>query len=250
MQFQKDTNKNRKKKRRIYYQDNTPESETGEMIYTDPNGNQVYSPFNDSPEQIIDYNELEPSNNVKKTKTVFQTVRNELKGNPDMINMMSDQPFPSLVMNINRSPFNPRYERTPQTLNIGSSRDDNDYNIPTINSRKSPNNYYYNNNRESNDDYLHSPYEDDDYQIIQRDNQNQRTGILYRNRSPVINLNRRNKNISPYGRPQAIPINKMSPEQNYDESNFSGEKQPQEKTAHFNNLKNYLGNNNINYNIN
>ena len=250
MQFQKDTNKNRKKKRRIYYQDNTPESETGEMIYTDPNGNQVYSPFNDSPEQIIDYNELEPSNNVKKTKTVFQTVRNELKGNPDMINMMSDQPFPSLVMNINRSPFNPRYERTPQTLNIGSSRDDNDYNIPTINSRKSPNNYYYNNNRESNDDYLHSPYEDDDYQIIQRDNQNQRTGILYRNRSPVINLNRRKKNISPYGRPQAIPINKMSPEQNYDESNFSGEKQPLEKTAHFNNLKNYLGNNNINYNIN
>ena len=250
MQFQKDTNKNRIKQRRIYYQDNTPESETGEMIYTDPNGNQVFSPFHDSPEQIIDYNDIEPSGNVKKTKSVFQTVRNELKGNPDMINVMSDQPFPSLVMNINRPAFNPQYERTPQTLNIGSSRDDNEYNMPTYNSRKSPNNYYYNNNRESNDEYLHSPYEDDDYQIMQRETQSQRKGMLYRNRSPVINLNRRNKNISPYGRPQAVPINKMSPEQNYDESNFSGEKQPPEKTAQFNNLKNYLGNNNINYNLN
>ena len=241
MQFQKDTNRNRIRQRRIYYQENTPESETGEMIYTDPNGNQLFSPFHDSPEHIIDINDIEQNNNIQKTKSVLQTVRNDLKGNPEIMNMVSDQPFPSLVMNINRQPPNPRYERTPQTINIGSSRDDYDYNIRTLNSRKSPNNMIYN-----NDEYLQSPYEDDDYQPMPRETQSQRTGMHYRNRSPVINLNNRKKNISPYGKPGSIPINKMSPEQNYDESNFSGEKQPQERTGQYNHLKNYLGKNNIN----
>jgi len=252
MQFQKDTNNNRIRQRRIYYQDNTPESENGEMIYTDPNGNQVFSPFQDSPDQNYDYNEGEPNSNPKKTKSVFQTVRNDLKGNPEMVNLMSDQPFPSLVMNLNQSNPNPQYQRSPQNLNMGSSRDDNDYNIPTLNSRKSPNNVVYNNNRDSNDEYFQSPYEDDDYQGYPQESQSQRTGNLYRNRSPVINLNNRNKNISPYGRPGAIPINKMSPEQNYEESNYSGEKQPLERSNQYNNLKNYLGknnpyNNNLNY---
>ena len=170
MQFQKDTNNNRIRKRRIYYQDNTPESETGEMIYTDPNGNQVFSPFQDS---------QEPNSNPKKTKTVFQTVRNDLKGNPDMVTLMSDQPFPSLVMNINQSGRNPQYQRSPQLLNMASSQDDNDYNIPTINSRQSPINLMYN-NRDSNDDYLHSPYEDDDNQGYPQESQSQRTGMIYR----------------------------------------------------------------------
>ena len=62
MQFQKDTNRNQIRQRRIYYQENTPESETGEMIYTDPNGNQVFSPFQDSPEEIQDFNDAEPNN--------------------------------------------------------------------------------------------------------------------------------------------------------------------------------------------
>ena len=251
MQFQKDTNNNRIRQRRIYYQDNNPESDNGEMIYTDPNGNQVFSPFQDSPEEIQDFNDAEPNTNPKKNKSVFHHVRNDLKSNPEMVNMISDQPFPSLVMNINRPSRYPKYERTPQALNVGSSPDDNDYNIRTLNSRKSPNsNFIYNNNRDSNDAYLHSPYDDeDDYEAIPPENHSQRMGMIYRNRSPVINLNRRNKNTSPYGRPGAIPINKMSPEQNYEESNFSGEKQPIERTSQFNNLKNYLGKNNI-YNMN
>ncbi len=66
MQFQKDTNNNRIRQRRIYYQDNNPESDNGEMIYTDPNGNQVFSPFQDSPEEIQDFNDAEPNTNPKK----------------------------------------------------------------------------------------------------------------------------------------------------------------------------------------
>ena len=250
MQFQKDTTNKRIRQRKIYYQDNPPESETGEMIYTDPNGNQVFSPLQDSPEQMLDYNDTEPSR-AQKTKSVFQTVRNDLKNNPEMVNMISDQPFPSLVMNINNQPSpDPRFERSPLTMNLGSSREDNDYNIRTTKVRKSPNNIAYNNNsnnyRDSNDEYMQSPYEDDDYQVVTRGDRNQRTGILYRNRSPVINTHNINKSISPYGRPGVIPINKMSPEQNYDESNYSGEKPPKERSAYYNNLKNYLGNNNNN----
>ena len=230
MQFQKDSNNNRIRQRRVYIQDNTPESEPGDIIYGDPNGNQVFSPNQDSPEQYYDFNEGEPSSIPNKTRSVFQ----------------KDQGFPSLFVNSNSTQGNPnpKYQRSPHLYNMGSSRDDNDYNMPTINSRKSPNNVMYNINRDSNDDYLHSPYEDDDYQAYPRESQ--RTGMFFRDRSPVINLNKRNnKNISPYGRPGVIPINKMSPEQNYEESNYSAEKQSQERTAKFNNLKNYLGKNNL-----
>ena len=38
MQFQKDSNNNRIRQRRVYIQDNTPESEPGDIIYGDPNG--------------------------------------------------------------------------------------------------------------------------------------------------------------------------------------------------------------------
>ena len=242
MQFQKDTNNNRSRQRRINYQDNSPESETGEIRYTDPNGNQLFSPYQDSPEQNLGFIEG-PRSIPTNTRSVFQTVRNDLRGNPEMINQISDQPFPSLVMNFNQTNRNMRYQRSPQIINLGSSRDDNEYYMPTWNSRKSPNNLAYN-NRENNDDYLPSPYEDDDYQNIQRESRSQRTGVVYRNRSPLITFSKTNQNISPYNRPGVIPTNKMSPEQNYDESNYSGEKQPLQRTAQFNVLKNHLGKNN------
>ena len=70
MQFQKDKSKNKPKK--VYIQDNTPDSDNGEMLYTDPNGNQVMSPMMDSQDQIMDSNE--PNGDNQKTKSVFQTV--------------------------------------------------------------------------------------------------------------------------------------------------------------------------------
>ena len=233
MQFQKDSNNNRIRQRRIYYQDNTPESEPGELIYRDPIGNQVFSPNQSSPEQNYDFTAEEPNSIQIQTKSMYQKIPKEFKENSEKIYNQN---------------FNPKYQRSPHILNIGSSREDNDYNIlPSINSKKSPNNNirYNNFNRDSNDDYFQSPYEDDDYQPYPRESQ--RTGMFYRERSPVINLNKKNKNknISPYGRPGVIPINKMSPEQNYEESNDSGEKHSKEKTAQFNNLKNYLGRNNL-----
>lgn len=133
MQFQKDKSKNKPKK--VYIQDNTPDSDNGEMLYTDPNGNQVMSPMMDSQDQIMDSNE--PSGDNQKTKSVFQTVRNDLRNNADMVQLVSDQPIPSLVVNIPSRNEEEIYERSPKNINVDPSfRDDYDYNIHTLNARK------------------------------------------------------------------------------------------------------------------
>ena len=235
MQFQKDKYKNKSRPRKVYIQDNTPDSENGDFLYTDPNGNQYLSPMLDSQEQMMDY---EQSGDPQKTKSVFQTVRNDLRNNSDMVQLVSDQPIPSLVVNIPSRNAEEVYEPSPKTINVGSSRDDYDYNIRTLNARKSPKNMMYQNYRDSNDEYMEqSPYDDEDYP------ENPRAAMFSRSRSPQISQAYRNKNLSPYGRPGVggvIPLNKMSPSQNYDDLNYSGEKNQDNQ---YNNLKNYLGNN-------
>ena len=241
MQFQKDKYKNKGRPRKVYIQDNTPDSENGEFINTDPNGNQILSPMYDSQEQIVDYNE--PMGDPQKTKSVFQTVRNDLRNNSDMVQLVSDQPIPSLVVNIPSRSGEEPYERSPKTINIGSSRDDYDYNIRTLNARKSPKDMMYQNYRDSNDEYMdQTPYDDDDYQGYQ---DNPRGPIYSRSRSPQVSQVYRGKNLSPYGRPGmggVIPLNKMSPSQNYDDLNYSGDKN-YDNPNQYNNLKNNLGNN-------
>ena len=235
MQFQKDKYKNKSRPRKVYIQDNTPDSENGDFLYTDPNGNQYLSPMLDSQEQMMDY---EQSGDPQKTKSVFQTVRNDLRNNSDMVQLVSDQPIPSLVVNIPSRNAEEVYEPSPKTINVGSSRDDYDYNIRTLNARKSPKNMMYQNYRDSNDEYMEqSPYDDEDYP------ENPRAAMFSRSRSPQISQAYRNKNLSPYGRPGVggvIPLNKMSPSQNYDDLNYSGEKNQDNQ---YNSLKNYLGNN-------
>jgi len=234
MQFQKDKYKNKGRPKKAYMQNNTHDSENGEMVYTDPSGNQIMSPLVDSQEQIMDSND---PNDPQKAKSIFQTVRNDLKNSSDMVQLVSDQPIPSLVVNIPPRNGEEYFERSPQTINVDrSSRDDYDYNIHTLNARKSPKNMY------QNDEYIESPYDDDDYQGY--DNENPRTALYSRTRSPRMAPNYASKNLSPHSRPVVggiVPINKMSPTQNYDELNDSGEKNPEQNQ--YNNLKNYLGNN-------
>ena len=116
MQFQKDKYKDKGRPRKVYIQDNTPDSEYGEMLYTDPNGNQVLSPMIDSQEQIMDSNEQ--SGDPQKSKSIFQTIRNDLKNNSDMVQLVSDQPIPSLVVNIPSRNGEEGYERSPKQLTL------------------------------------------------------------------------------------------------------------------------------------
>ena len=183
MQFQKDKHKSKDRPNKVYIQDNAPDSENGEMQYADPNGNQVMSPMMDSQEQIMDSNEQ--SGDPQKTKSVFQTVRNDLRNNSDMVQLVSDQPIPSLVVNIPSRNGEELYEKSPKMINVGTSGDDYDYNIRTLNARKSPKNMMY-----QDDEYI-DEY-DDDYQGYQNDNP--RPAMYSRNKSPQTSQEYRNKN--------------------------------------------------------
>ena len=247
MQFQKDKYKKKEKPRKVYIQDNIPDSENGDLLYTDPNGNQILSPMYDSQDQGMYYNEPSgPSADPQKTKSVFQTVRNDLRNNSDMVQLVSEQPIPSLVVNIPSRSGEEAYESSPKIINVRNSRDDYDYNIRTLKARKSPKNNMYQNYRDINDEYIaQTPYDDEeDYQGYQ---DNPRNFMYSRSRSPEVTPGYRNRNLSPYGRPGmggVIPLNRMSPSQNYDELNNSDEKYP-ENQIQYNNLKNPLGNNRV-----
>ena len=222
MQFQKnnlDKYKNSKGSRRLYIQDNTPEQEYGEMAYTDPNINQISSPMMDSQEQ----DQNEQMMDLKQETPVFQTFGKGLKNRQKMGQMISEQPMPSY------NEEDETYERNPNTLNIGSSREDYEYR-PLVNPRRSPNygNEYYDENPQQ--------YDDDDYQEYQ--NETEPRVAMYRSRSPQIGPGIRNMSPPAYG--GVIPMNHMSPQQNYDEFNSSTEKNPEQINS--NNLKNYLGN--------
>ena len=223
--------------------DNYPDEEYGEMLYTDPNGNQILSPMIESQEQIMDPNEMQK-------RSVFQSSRNDMRYNPDMAQLVADQPIPSLVVNMPPRNQDDNYERSPKTINIGASRDEMDYNIRTLNARRSPNtmmNQYY---KDSNDDIMDQiPYDDEQQAYYGRMGESQlrndpRGYMINRSRSPQITEAYRNKNLSPYGARMGsggiIPFNKMSPSQNYDELNSSGEKSQEQQQ--YNNFKNYLGN--------
>ena len=222
MQFQKnnlDKYKNSKGSRRLYIQDNTPEQEYGEMAYTEPNMNQISSPMMDSQEQ----DQNEQMMDLKQETPVFQTFGKGFKNRPKMAQMISEQPIPSY------NEEEETYERNPNTLNIGSSREDYEYR-PVVNPRRSQNygNEYYDENQQQ--------YDDDDY--LEYQNETEPRVAVYRSRSPQVGPGFRNMSPPAYG--GVIPMNHMSPQQNYDEFNSSTEKNPEQ--INNNNLKNYLGN--------
>ena len=87
MQFGKRTNRTQNQKPRQYSpQENFPDEEYGEMQYTEPTGNQILPP--DSQEQIID-----------TTEKKIPNYRNEKYNNIES-QLISDQPIPSVVVNI------------------------------------------------------------------------------------------------------------------------------------------------------
>ena len=230
MQFQKDKYKKKEKPRKIYIQNNNiPDSENGDLLYSDPTGNQILSPMYDSQDQGIYYNEPSgPSIDPQKTKSVFQPVRNDLRNNSDMVNSISEQPNPSLLVNIPSRSGEEAYEKSPKNINVRNSRDDYDNSLRTIKVKKSPKNNMYQNFRDINDDYIaQTPYdEEEDYQGYQ---ENPRNIMFSRSRSPDLTPGYRN--LSPYGRPGmggVVPLNKMSPSQNYDDLNNSLHQQVQQ----------------------
>ena len=127
------------------------DSDLGEMNYAEPYGNQFVSPMIMKGEQSVDANEhISPPQQPSLQGTIFQ-IRNELKNRMDMAQLMKENPIESLEVNI------PKIEsksKSPKTINIGATKEEIEYNIKTLNARKSPKNVKPQQFQQSNDNLL------------------------------------------------------------------------------------------------
>ena len=118
--------KNEKPEQHGKAQENTTESGYGEMIYMEPGINQMMSPItagrqtqtNRSPDQ--------------KTRSIVSAVRKDIKDRPDIYQFPNDSSIPPIVVPGRNK------ENSPKTINVGDSKEQAEYNIRTLNARKSP----------------------------------------------------------------------------------------------------------------
>ena len=217
MQYQKNNLYNNLNKSN---RNNPPEYEYGEMVYTDPNINQIPT---DSQEQI--FFQKEPMEDEQREIPFHQTFGKNMKSKQNASKYMQEQPFPSN----NEEELN---DRTPKyVINTGSSGDDYEYRMPTF-PRKSQN--YQNINNEK---YDGNQYEDEDYQEYQNESEIPKTDIYPRKRrSEEGNIFRNN---SPTGYGEVIPLNRMSPLQTFDEFNTSTDKNVEQNYTNLTNNQLY-----------
>ena len=251
MQYQRnkfdDKRKKHKKSRSPEYDD----SDLGEMNYIEPGGNQ-YQNANEPQEQNIDINEQQTVPNQPSLQGTIQQIKNELKNRMELAQIMKENPIESLEVNI------PRLEhksKSPKTINIGETKEDIEYNIRTLNSRKSPPNirtrqYMPTSDNLSGTDAQYQPQGEVQIQGLP-DYRNQRQisfnpkGIILRSPNApkrfkefvYMQNDRSEENIR-------SPSNRMSPNVNYEEMNNSGmgsrKGDDQEQNMQYSTTKNYL----------
>ena len=218
--------------------ENTTESGYGEMIYMEPSNNQMMSPVTEGRQTL----RQSPGDVV--SRSIVSTVKMNLRERPDTAQLVGEKPIQSLVVAIpSRGIGEERLERSPKTINIGDTKEQTEYNIRTLNARKSPKGGLYQNynNIDNGNIGLDQPMQysgfiqpnDGGYQM--GNDSNVMMGNVQSKHSPGMIMNPRE------GREPMI--NKMSPNQNIDDINSSQDK-GYESQAQWNNLKNVLGNQN------
>ncbi len=218
--------------------ENTTESGYGEMIYMEPSNNQMMSPVTEGRQTL----RQSPGENV--SRSIVSTVKMNLRERPDTAQLVGEKPIQSLVVAIpSRGIGEERLERSPKTINIGDTKEQTEYNIRTLNARKSPKGGLYQNynNIDNGNIGLDQPMQysgfiqgnEGGYQM--GNDSNVMMGNIQSKNSPGMIMNPRE------GREPMI--NKMSPNQNIDDINSSQDK-GYESQAQWNNLKNVLGNQN------
>ena len=229
MQFQKHKLDEKKKKLRKSRSPEYDDSDLGEMNYADPTGNQ-YINTNAQEEQNININEQQTVPVQPSLQGTISQIKNELRNRMGLSQIMKENPIESMEVNIPK--LEPK-SRSPKTINIGESKEDIEYNIRTLNNRKSPPNVRTRQNMGSSDNLsgTDAPYQQGGEVQIQGlpDYRNQRQisfnpkGIILR--SP--NAPKRFKEFvyMPNDRSEEnirSPSNEMSPNINYEEMNNSG----------------------------
>ena len=120
------------------------ESEQEERLYFDPLTNKVINPENITPEPSSENNE-NSANQVQQLqpiRTIIQTVRNDLKNKVDLSQLVKDAPIHSIAVKLSsRNHPDKKREKSPKTINVGSTREEIEYNIKTLNPRRSPKGY-------------------------------------------------------------------------------------------------------------
>jgi hypothetical protein len=202
------------------------DSDLGEMNYAEPYGNQFVSPMIIKGEQSIDTNEHVSGQAQPSLQGTIVQIKNELKNRMDMAQLIKENPIESLEVNI---PTIEPKSKSPKTINIGATKEEIEYNIKTLNARKSPKNIRTQQFQPSSDNLLGNEGQGEVQIQGLPDYRNQRQisfnpkGIILR--SP--NAPKRFKEFVylPNDRSEeniACPSNQMSPNINYEEMNNSG----------------------------
>ena len=227
MQYQRNKNDHKEQKHR---KARSPEyiidSDLGEMNYAEPYGNQFVSPMIIKGEQSIDTNEHVSGAAQPSLQGTIVQIKNELKNRMDMAQLIKENPIESLEVNI---PTIEPKSKSPKTINIGATKEEIEYNIKTLNARKSPKNIRTQQYQPSSDNLLGNEGQGEVQIQGLPDYRNQRQisfnpkGIILR--SP--NAPKRFKEFVylPNDRSEeniVCPSNQMSPNINYEEMNNSG----------------------------
>ena len=185
-----------------YNQENPQDSGQGEMAYTEPNVSQIQSSTKKSREKY-DQND---QNNIPPKVQSFQTFGKNTKKRSYKPKL--EQSIPSRYDDENYA------DRSKNEINVDSSRDDYEYRMPSLNPRRNNN---YNNMNNDGNQY------DDEYQEYQNESEIPRTEIYSRERSPQL-AQRYQRNSPSRQYKGAVPLNQVSPRQNFEEFNTSTEK--------------------------
>ena len=229
MQYQKHKPEEKKKKHRRARSPENEDSDLGEMNYADPIGNQYIS-SNAQEEQNLDFNEQQTAPVQPSLQGTISQIKNELKSRMELAQIMKENPIESLEVNIPK--LEPK-SKSPKTINIGDTKEDIEYNIRTLNTRKSPTNIRNRQNMPSSDNLsgTDAPYQQGGEVQIQGlpDYRNQRQisfnpkGVILR--SPNAPQRFKEFVYMPNERSEEnirSPSNQMSPNINYEEMNNSG----------------------------
>ena len=229
MQYQKHKFEEKKKNYRKARSPDDADSDQGEINYAEPIGNQFIS-SNVQEEQIEDLDEQQTAQVQPSLQGTISQIKNELKNRMELAQIMKENPIESLEVNIPRIDSK---SKSPKTINIGDTKEDIEYNIRTLNNRKSPTNIKARQNMPSSDNLsgTDAPYQQGGEVQIQGlpDYRNQRQisfnpkGIILR--SPNAPQRFKEFVYMPNDRSEEnirSPSNQMSPNINYEEINNSG----------------------------
>ena len=235
MQYQKNIKLDSSERSNLYKEKESSNSNTGEMAYIDPIGNQqIISPINiASGERSIDIT------GKTKHRPIIQSVKNDIKNKTNLHNLVEENQISSIIINM-PTDDNIDYikERSSRDFNINlrKSKGENIYNIKTMNQRISPKNKINNIYQTSTNPQF---FDSHNFNNSSNDSASGRYNqIIFDSRT---NNTSRSPQYFRRERGGVIPLNNMSPNlNNYDDNSYE-----QKNEINNNNFCQHLGSTNF-----